>query len=142
MTEALAVADLAVHYTMRHGPAVRAVDGVSFAIAPGETLGLVGESGCGKSSAANAVVGLVPATSGSVRVDGDEVVGAGRATLRRIRARAQMVFQDPATSLNPRMTVGAAVAEPLVVRGVARGRALRERVASLLTEVGLRPEHA
>jgi len=142
MTPVLAVEDLAVHFPARHGPPVRAVDGVSFAIAPHETLGLVGESGCGKSTISNAVVGLVAPTSGSVRVAGVEIAGADRRTLREMRAKAQMVFQDPATSLNPRMTVGAAVGEPLLVRGVARGATLRDRVASLLIEVGLRPEHA
>src|SRR4051812_13983833 len=142
MTDALRVTDLAVHYPTRHGQTVRAVDGVSFAIAPQETLGLVGESGCGKSSVANAVIGVVAPTRGSVLVNGTEVGHADGATLRRVRAGVQMVFQDPATSLNPRMTVGAAVGEPLEVRGVARGRALRDRVAALLAEVGLRPEHA
>lgn len=142
MTPVLAVEDLVVHFPARHGPPVRAVDGVSFAIAPHETLGLVGESGCGKSTVSNAVVGLVVPTGGSVRVAGVEIAGADGRTLREMRAKAQMVFQDPATSLNPRMTVGAAIGEPLLVRGIARGTALRERIASLLTEVGLRPEHA
>jgi len=142
VNEALRVHDLAVHYPARHGPPVRAVDGVSFALAGAETLGLVGESGCGKSTVARAIVGLQPPTRGSVVVDGIEIVGAKRAGLRAARARMQMVFQDPVTSLNPRMTVGAAVGEPLFVRGLARGRALRERVAALLTEAGLRPEDA
>jgi oligopeptide/dipeptide ABC transporter ATP-binding protein len=142
MTPALAIEDLVVHFPARHGPPVRAVDGVSFAVGPRETLGLVGESGCGKTTVSNAVVGLVVPTSGSVRVAGVEIAGADRRRLREMRARAQMVFQDPATSLNPRMTVGAAVGEPLLVRGIARGTALRERVAALLTEVGMRPEHA
>jgi len=142
VTDALRVADLAVHFPARGGRPVRAVDGVSFAIAPGETLGLVGESGCGKSSVANAVVGLLAPTRGSILIDGTEVAHADRRILRRVRAGVQMVFQDPVTSLNPRMTVGAAVGEPLAVRGAARGRDLRERVAALLTEVGLRPEHA
>ncbi|MGH7125830.1 MAG: ABC transporter ATP-binding protein, partial [Stellaceae bacterium] len=123
-------------------PPVRAVDGVSFNIAARETLGLVGESGCGKSTVSNAIVGLVVPTRGSVRVAGVEIAGADGRTLREMRATAQMVFQDPATSLNPRMTVGVAIGEPLLVRGIARGTALRERVACLLTEVGLRPEHA
>lgn len=140
--DALRVTDLAVHYPVRRGPPVRAVDGVSLAIASGETLGLVGESGCGKSSVSKAVVGLQPPTRGSIRVDGVEIAGADRRRLREVRARMQIVFQDPATSLNPRMTVGEAVGEPLLVRGLARGAALRERVAALLREVGLRPEHA
>jgi oligopeptide transport system ATP-binding protein len=142
MSPVLEVRDLAVHYAARGGPPVRAVDGVGFAIAAGETLGLVGESGCGKSSVANAVVGLVRPSRGSVRVAGTEIAGADRATLRRVRAQAQMVFQDPATSLNPRMRVGAAVGEPLLARGLARGAALRIRVGELLQEVGLRPEQA
>ena len=140
MTEVLQVTDLAVHFPARRGPPIRAVDGVSFSIAPGETLGLVGESGCGKSTVSNAIVGLQPPTRGSIRMLGTELAGADRRTLRAMRAQVQMVFQDPATSLNPRMTVGAAVGEPLVVRGIARGRALRDRVAALLEEVGLRPE--
>jgi oligopeptide/dipeptide ABC transporter ATP-binding protein len=139
---ALTVDDLTVHYASRRGPPVRAVDGVTFWVAPGETLGLVGESGCGKSSVSNAIVGLVAATRGSIVVGGTEIAGADARTLRQARAGMQMVFQDPVTSLNPRMTVGAAIAEPLEVRGIARGAALRERVASLLTEVGLRPDHS
>ncbi len=142
MTDALAITDLAVHYPARRGPPVRAVDGVSLRVGPGETVGLVGESGCGKSSLAKAVVGLQPPSAGSVVVDGMEIAGASPTQLRAARARMQMVFQDPATSLNPRMTIGAAVGEPLLVRGLARGRALRDRVAALLTEVGLSAEHA
>ena len=142
MTAALQVSDLAVHYPARRGPPVRAVDGVSFTVAPGETLGLVGESGCGKSSVARAVVGLHPPTSGSVVVDGTEIVGAGPRQLWAARGGMQMVFQDPAGSLNPRMRVGEAVGEPLLVRGLATGRTLRDRVGALLAEVGLRPEDA
>jgi len=142
MTAALTLTDLAVHYPARNGLPVRAVDGVSLHVAPGETLGLVGESGCGKSTIARAVVGLQAATRGSVVVDGTEIVGADRQTLHRARARMQMVFQDPATSLNPRMTVGEAVGEPLLVRSLVRGGALREQVGMLLAEVGLPPEHA
>ena len=88
----LEVVDLAVHFPGRGGAPVRAVDGVSFAIAPGETLGLVGESGCGKSTVSNAVVGLIPPTRGSVRVLGTEMAGADRATKHALRARVQMVF--------------------------------------------------
>jgi oligopeptide/dipeptide ABC transporter ATP-binding protein len=138
---ALELRDLEVHFPGRGAP-VRAVDGVSFSVAPGEALGLVGESGCGKSTLANAVTGFVPATAGSIRVHGSEIVGADRAALRAMRERVQMVFQDPVTSLNPRMRIGDAVGEPLLVRGHARGKALRDRVAALLDEVGLSPEHA
>ena len=138
--------DLAVHFplrgTGRHGSVLRAVDGVSFRIARGETLGLVGESGCGKSTLSNAVVGLQPPTSGSIRIGGTELVGADRATLFALRRRVQMVFQDPALSLNPRMTTGSAIGESLAVRGLARGRALADRVAALLVAVGLEPDDA
>ena len=137
MTPVLQLEDLRV----RFGP-VRAVDGVSFDIAPGETLGLVGESGCGKTTLANAVVGLQRPSSGAVRVQGSDIADAGRSKLRAMRAQVQMVFQDPATSLNPRMRIGDAIGEPLLVRGIARGAALRDTVAALLEEVGLRPEHA
>ncbi len=142
MTAALAITDLAVHYPARRGPPVRAVDGLSLTLAPGETLGLVGESGCGKSSVSKAVVGLQPPTRGSIMVDGLQIAGATKAQLYQARTRMQMVFQDPVTSLNPRMTVGEAVGEPLLVRGLARGAALRDRVAALLSEVGLRPDQA
>ena len=142
MSDTLQITDLKVHFPGRGGAPIRAVDGVSLSIAPHETLGLVGESGCGKSTVSNATVGLVPPTSGSVRVLGTELAGADTRTLRAVRARAQMVFQDPVTSLNPRMTVGAAIGEPLLVRNLARGIALRTRVTELLEEVGLRPEHA
>ena len=138
----LEISDLKVHFPGRHGAPVRAVDGVSLHVAAGETLGLVGESGCGKTTVANTTVGLLGPSAGSVKVMGTELAGADRRTLRDVRARAQMVFQDPVTSLNPRMTIGDAVGEPLYVRGIASGRALRERVAGLLDEVGLRPEHA
>ena len=144
----LEVADLAVHFAPRGGlfskpgPTVKAVDGVTFAIAKGETLALVGESGCGKSTLSNAILGLVAPTRGSVKVMGQEIAGADAATLRAARGHVQMVFQDPALSLNPRMSIGAAVGEPLAVRAIARGDALARRVASLLSAVGLRPEHA
>jgi oligopeptide/dipeptide ABC transporter ATP-binding protein len=144
----LAVNDVAVYFAPRQsflgrvGPPVRAVESVSLTIAPGETLGLVGESGCGKSTLSNAIVGLVRPTRGSIRLAGTEVVGASRVKLRELRRSVQMIFQDPALSLNPRMTVGAAVGEPLAVRRLARGRILRDRVTGLLNSVGLKPEHA
>jgi oligopeptide transport system ATP-binding protein len=144
----LDVRDVAVHFVPRGGwfgapyPAVKAVDGVDLTIGAGETLGLVGESGCGKSTLSNAIVGLVRPTRGSIRVRGQEIAGASRKTLHAVRRHVQMVFQDPALSLNPRATVGAAIAEPLIVRGIAKGRALAERVDTLLAQVGLRAEHA
>jgi oligopeptide transport system ATP-binding protein len=144
----LEIRDLAVHFEARRGlfgrtaQPVRAVDGVDLVIGAGETLGLVGESGCGKSTLSNAIVGLVPLTRGSIRVRGSEVAGASRKALYGLRRDVQMIFQDPALSLNPRSTVGAAIGEPLAVRGIARGRALTERVHALLAQVGLRAEHA
>ena len=126
MSDTLQITDLKVHFPGRGGEPIRAVDGVSLSIAPHETLGLVGESGCGKSTVSNATVGLVSPTSGSVRVLGTELAGANARTLRAVRARAQMVFQDPVMSLNPRMTVGAAIGEPLLVRNLGRGIALRD----------------
>jgi oligopeptide transport system ATP-binding protein len=144
----LEIRDLAVHFEARRGlfgrtaQPVRAVDGVDLVIGAGETLGLVGESGCGKSTLSNAIVGLVPLTRGSIRVRGSEVAGASRKALYALRRDVQMIFQDPALSLNPRSTVGAAIGEPLAVRGIARGRALKDRVHALLAQVGLRAEHA
>ncbi len=144
----LDVRDAAVHFRSRGGflrkaaPPLKAVDGVSLAIAPGETLGLVGESGCGKSTLANAILGLVPLTGGRIEVAGRAVDSADRVSLSAIRSDAQMVFQDPALSLNPRLSIGAAIGEPLLVRGLATGQALRDRVASLLKAVGLEPDHA
>jgi oligopeptide transport system ATP-binding protein len=144
----LHVDDLAVHYGQRRkflapiAPPIRAVDGISFSIARGETLGLVGESGCGKSTVSNAILGLVAVTRGSISLAGTEIAGASRETLHDVRRRVQLVFQDPALSLNPRMTVGAAISEPLVVRDVSKGAALQQRTADLMTAVGLRPEHA
>jgi oligopeptide/dipeptide ABC transporter ATP-binding protein len=142
VSEVLTLRELQVHFPGRSGAPIRAVDGVSLSIAAGETMGLVGESGCGKSTLSNAVVGLLAPTGGSLQVLGTELVGADRAALRALRARVQMVFQDPVTSLNPRMRVGEAVGEPLLVRGIAKGAALRARVDALLAEVGLPPEQA
>ncbi len=144
----LTVKDAAVHFGARGGflrkpgPPLKAVDGVSLSIAPGETLGLVGESGCGKSTLSNAILGLVPLVAGAIHVVGRKVDAADRESLRAIRSEAQMVFQDPALSLNPRLSVGTAVGEPLLVRGLARGEALRSRVGELLRSVGLEADHA
>jgi oligopeptide/dipeptide ABC transporter ATP-binding protein len=132
----LEVQDLVVHFPTPAG-VVRAVDGVSFSLRRGETLALVGESGCGKSTTARAIVGLVRPTAGSVRFDGTEIAGRPKA-LDGVRPRLQMVFQDPYASLDPRMTVASIVAEPLEVHGRVRTRAERdERVSHLLETVGL-----
>ena len=120
---------------------VKAVDGVSFQIAEGETLGLVGESGSGKSTTGYCILQLLKPTSGSVRFMGRELTELGREELRRMRREMQIVFQDPYASLDPRMTVGDIVAEPLVVHGVGSRRARRETVRGLLEVVGFNPEY-
>ncbi|MCB9098178.1 MAG: ABC transporter ATP-binding protein [Anaerolineales bacterium] len=119
--------------------AVKAVDDISFDIYPGETLGLVGESGSGKSTTGRTVLQLHRATSGSVVVDGQELTLMQGEGLRKMRRRMQMIFQDPYASLNPRMTVGSIVSEPLEVHGLLSGKARRERVRELLDIVGLNP---
>jgi len=135
----LSVAGLEVHFPSARGT-VRAVDGVSFDLERGETLGLVGESGCGKSTTARAIVGLVPVTSGSIRFDGEQLAGLSSWDLRPYRPRMQMVFQDPYASLDPRMTVARIVGEPLVVHERVSGSAERDaRVSALLETVGLDP---
>jgi peptide/nickel transport system ATP-binding protein len=118
-----------------------AVQDVSFDIRPGRTLGLVGESGSGKSTTGKAVLGLVPFT-GSVTIGGTSIQGLSGAAMRPVRRAAQMIFQDPYASLDPRMTVGAAIAEPLVIHGLGTKGDRRERVASLLARVGLEADHA
>jgi oligopeptide/dipeptide ABC transporter ATP-binding protein len=144
----LEVENAAVHFGGRGGflrkagPSLKAVNGVSLRIGAGETLGLVGESGCGKSTLSNAILGIVPLAAGAIRVAGRTVDIADREGLRAIRGEAQMVFQDPALSLNPRLSVGSAVGEPLLVRGLATDAALKAKVGELLREVGLEPEHA
>ena len=144
----LTVRGLKVHFPVKRGVlqrrvgAVRAVDGVDFDLARGETLGLVGESGCGKSTAGRAVLRLVKADAGEVRFDGEDVLGAGRKQMLALRRRMQIVFQDPVASLNPRMTVGSILSEPILVHGLARGPEARDRVADLLVKVGLEADHA
>lgn len=118
---------------------VKAVDGVSFGIKRGETLGLVGESGCGKSTTGRAILQLYKPTAGSVRFDGEELTELKGEKMRLQRRRMQMIFQDPYASLNPRMTVGSIVGEPLEVHNIAKGREKRERVQELLRVVGLNP---
>jgi oligopeptide transport system ATP-binding protein len=119
---------------------VKAVDGVSFTVKKGETLGLVGESGCGKSTTARAVLQLYKPTAGSVQFEGKELTRMGGEALRRERRRMQMIFQDPYASLNPRMSVGSIIGEPLLIHGIAKGKKERqEQVQELLKEVGLNP---
>ncbi|MFL5580221.1 MAG: ABC transporter ATP-binding protein [Gemmatimonadaceae bacterium] len=144
----LAVRDHTKHFPIKRGVfgrvtgAVRAVDGVSFDVAPGETLALVGESGCGKSTTGRAILRLIEPTSGSVSFDGVDVRALDSADLRALRRRMQIVFQDPFSSLNPRMTVAAIVREGLTIHRLAEGADADRRVRQLLDEVGLRPEYA
>jgi len=122
---------------------VRAVEQVSLEIMAGETLGLVGESGCGKSTLGRTVLRLLDPTDGSIRFDGADITQLSQAALRPLRKKMQIIFQDPYASLNPRMTVGATIAEPIEIHGLAKGRGERgERVRQLLAKVGLRPDMA
>jgi oligopeptide transport system ATP-binding protein len=118
---------------------VKAVDDISFEIYEGETLGLVGESGCGKTTTSRAVLQLDPPTAGSVQLEGRELVGLKGEALRRIRTKMQIIFQNPYSSLNPRMTVGRTLLEPMVVHGIAAGKEAEDRAAELLRTVGLNP---
>jgi oligopeptide/dipeptide ABC transporter ATP-binding protein len=143
----LRVTDLVKYYRAgglfaRPAPPVRAVDGVSFDIGRGETLGLVGESGCGKSTVGRTVLRLQEPTSGQAVFDGADVFALGRAELRRLRRQMQIVFQDPYGSLNPRMRIGSAVAEGIEIHGLAPRAEIPGRVAALLEEVGLDPTYA
>src|SRR5258708_35970381 len=115
----------------------RAVDGVSFEIMSGETLGLVGESGCGKATVGRCLLGLIEPTQGAIQFAGREVTAMGKAELRQLRREMQIIFQDPSASLNPRMKVGDIVAEPLVIHKIGNRVEQRERVAWLLGKVGL-----
>jgi oligopeptide/dipeptide ABC transporter ATP-binding protein len=140
----VAVTDLQVHFPItgafgfgRSDRVVRAVDGVSLDLARGETLGLVGESGSGKTTTGRAIVRLLDPTGGSIRFDGVEIATLKGEALRTMRTRFQMIFQDPYSSLNPRMTVGGIVGEPLEIFGIGDGAARRARVAELLDLVGI-----
>src|SRR5256712_8074645 len=142
----LEVAALKMHFPLTQGiisqrqvGAVRAVDGIDFFVERGETLGLVGESGCGKSTTGRAILQLYKPTAGSVKFDGTELTTLPGEKMRRMRRRMQMIFQDPYASLNPRMTVGNIIGEPLEVHNLAKGRAKTERVQELLKIVGLNP---
>ena len=137
------VEDLHVHFSVSRSAPVRAVDGVSLEVRRGETLGLVGESGSGKSTTGLALLRLVDATGGRVEVCGQDVTDWSRRRVRSLRRRVSMVFQDPAASLDPRLTVGASITEPLIVHDLAASRdARRSRVAELLEMVGLRADMA
>ena len=139
----LEVVDLKMHFPVRRGllqrkvGTVKAVDGVSFHLRKGETLGLVGESGCGKTTVGRTILRLLEPTGGNVLFDGRDVLAMPAAELRQIRRRMQIIFQDPGGSLNPRMRVGHIVGEPLEVHGLAKGDELREEVGRLLERCGL-----
>jgi len=144
----LSVRDLTTRFDIHKGifsrvvARVHAVERVSFDIMPGETLSLVGESGCGKSTTGRTLMQLIEPTSGTIRFEGHDIAALSAAQRRDLRRKIQYIFQDPYASLNPRLTVGFSIAEPLVTHGLASGPAVRERVAELLRLVGLQPEHA
>ena len=139
----LEVSDLKVHFPERAGffsgptGVVKAVDGISFTVPRGSTLGLVGESGCGKTTTGRAILNLVAPTSGSVKFAGEEIAGFGAAAMLPLRKRMQIVFQDPYSSLNPRLTIEQALTEPMAVHGIGTPGDRRDRAAALLEEVGL-----
>ncbi len=142
----LQIQDLVTHFPIRQGAfgrvrgTVRAVDGVSFEVERGETFGLVGESGCGKSTLGRSILRLIEPTSGSVRFDGQELVGMPPAQLRKLRRRMQLIFQDPYASLNPRMKVREIVGEGLAIHRLASGAERERKVAALLEKMGLGAE--
>ena len=143
------VRDLVKHFPITRGivmqrkiGAVRAVDGVSFDVGRGETLGIVGETGCGKSTTAKLIMRLLDATAGEVRFDGQDITRLRGARLKAVRREMQIVFQDPYSSLNPRKTVGSIIGEPFAIHGLESGKGARKRaVQALMETVGLNPEH-
>jgi oligopeptide/dipeptide ABC transporter ATP-binding protein len=147
-TPILQVENLVKHFVARRSPlgkplaTVKAVDGVCFTLAQGETLALVGESGCGKSTVGRLVMRLMDPTAGRVLIDGTDIAAIPEKSMRAYRRRAQLIFQDPYASLNPRMTIGQILAEPLMLHRIVPPRQRRERVAELLARVGLEPGYA
>ena len=142
----LQVSDLKVHFKIANGlfsppTIIRAVDGISFDVAEGQTLGLVGESGCGKSTTARAILKLVKPTAGSVHIEGVQIDALKESEMRPLRQRVQMIFQDPYASLNPRMTVGNIISEPLSVHDICHGDDQRLEVMRLMDMVGLNPRY-
>ncbi|HEY7784795.1 MAG TPA: dipeptide ABC transporter ATP-binding protein [Pyrinomonadaceae bacterium] len=141
-SELVAVSNLVKHFPVEGSDdVVRAVDGVSFEILRGETLGLVGESGCGKSTVGRCLLRLIEPTHGEIKFEDRDVVSLGKSELRELRREMQIVFQDPYASLNPRMKVGEIVGEPLVIHGIGTKQDRRARVAELLRKVGLNPDY-
>jgi peptide/nickel transport system ATP-binding protein/oligopeptide transport system ATP-binding protein len=149
MSALVEVRDLVKHFPLTRGIVfqrrvgeVKAVDGVSFDIERGETLGIVGETGCGKSTTARLLMRLLGSTSGSIAFDGRDITNIKGGELKGIRREMQMIFQDPYSSLNPRKTVGSIISEPFIIHGIEEERAARKRaVQSLMETVGLNPEH-
>lgn len=143
----LEVKDLVKHFPIKGGilrrvkQYARAVDGVSFAMRRGETLGLVGESGCGKTTISRTLLRLEPATSGTVLFDGTNVFKASRRTMKSLRRNMQIIFQDPYASLDPRLTVGESIAEGLVIHSIGTAKERTQRVREVLAKVGLHPGH-
>src|SRR3954468_2141242 len=143
----LVVRDLKKYFPVKRGvlarvvAQVKAVDGISFGVARGETVGLVGESGSGKTTVGRCILRLIEPTAGAIEFEGTNVLDLGAGDMRRMRRNMQIVFQDPYASLNPRMTVGTIIAEPLIIHGGMNGNERSGRVAQLLEKVGLSPDY-